>query len=144
VIAGPPDAPEDASRLRQLVESLGVADRVKLDLRFLARSELAEYVNRATACAYLPYDEDSLGYVAMEAATAAKPVITTHDSGGVLGLVLQRQTGWVVSPEPQALAEALAQASTNTTFVRELGVAARERWLSMGITWSNTIARLMS
>jgi len=143
VIAGPPDAPEDASRLRKLAESLGVADRVKLDLRFLARSELAEYVNRATSCAYLPYNEDSLGYVAMEAAAAAKPVITTCDSGGVLGLVLHRQTGWVVSPEPQALAEALAQASTNTTFVRELGVAARERWLRMGITWPNTIARLM-
>jgi glycosyltransferase involved in cell wall biosynthesis len=144
VIAGPPDTPEDASRLRKLVESLGVGDRARLDLRFLARSELAEYVNRATACAYLPYNEDSLGYVTMEAAMAAKPVITTHDSGGVLGLVRHQQTGWVVPAEPQALAEALVQASMPTASVRDLGIAARERWLGMGITWPNTIARLLS
>src|SRR5260370_11123739 len=63
VVAGPPETPEDANRLDCLVERLALRDRVKLDLRFLPRAELAEYVNHALAVAYLPYDEDSLGYV---------------------------------------------------------------------------------
>ncbi len=142
VVAGPPDTPEDATRLECLVERLALRDRVKLDLRFLPRAELAEYVNHALAVAYLPYDEDSLGYVAMEAATAGKALISTQDSGGVLGLAKHDQTGWVVQPEPQALAAAMMQAYGG--LAAELGHAARAVWTSMGITWPKTIERLLS
>lgn len=57
--------------------------------------------------AYLPYDEDSLGYVAMESATAAKALITTADSGGILGLVKNEETGWVAHPKADDLARAM-------------------------------------
>lgn len=143
VIAGPPDRPEDGLQLRQLVDSLGLADRVKLDLRFLPRLELAKYVNEALACAYLPYDEDSLGYVSMEAAAAGKALITTHDSGGVLGLARHRETGWVSAPNPEALADILTQAAANPELTRRVGLAARELWLSMEVNWQNTIERLL-
>src|SRR5262249_37701433 len=137
VIAGPPDVPEDATRLEALVERLALRDRVKLDLRFLPRGELADYVNHALAVAYLPYDENSLGYVAMEAATAGKPLISTPDSGGVLGLAKDNETGWIAQPEPQALADAMMQAYGGLP--AKLGAAARELWTSMGITWAKTI-----
>lgn len=143
VIAGPPDSPEDAERLAKLVNSKGLANRVKLDLRFLPRTELAKYVNSAVACAYLPFDEDSLGYVAMEAATASKAVITASDSGGVLGLVRHKETGWVSAPEPTALAATMATAFANLTETKKIGVAARLLWESMGITWPTTIDRLL-
>jgi glycosyltransferase involved in cell wall biosynthesis len=144
IVAGPPDTPEDGHRLVDLAQRLGLGNRVQLDLRFLPRYVYADYVNGATAVAYLPFDEDSLGYVAMEAATAGKALITTRDSGGVLGLVRHRQTGLVTDPSPSSLAEALMEVSANKSLTRKWGMAARELWESMGISWPQTISTLLA
>jgi glycosyltransferase involved in cell wall biosynthesis len=104
IIAGPPETDQDATLLRQLVEENGLADRVKLDLRFLPRKDLAAYVNNCRAVAYLPYREDSYGYVTMEAFEAGKPVITVQDAGELLDIVKDDRTGRVVDPSPGALA----------------------------------------
>ncbi|KMW47016.1 glycosyltransferase family 4 protein [Ralstonia insidiosa] len=144
VVAGPPDTPEDADKLARLVEHYGLQGRVHIDLRFLSRMELARYVNEATACAYLPFDEDSLGYVAMEAATAGKPIITASDSGGVLGLVRDGETGWVAEPTAESLAGALERACRDVESVRAMGLAARSLWTDMRISWPNTITRLLA
>ncbi len=98
VIAGPPAHAGVADQLRELVRQHSLEDRVTLDLDFLPREKLADYVNHALACAYLPIDEDAPGYVTMEAFHAGKAVITTTDAGGVLDLVRDGETGWVVSP----------------------------------------------
>ena len=110
VIAGPADTAADEHELRSAVTGLGLDDRVTLDIRFLDRAEYADYLNSSSLVAYLPFDEDSLGYVTMEAAAAGKPVLTTDDSGGVLQLVTHGKTGWVASPTPEALAGALDEA----------------------------------
>lgn len=144
VIAGPPDTPEDGRKLVELTQGLGLGDRVQLDLRFLPRRVYADYVNAASAVAYLPFDEDSLGYVAMEAATAGKALISTNDSGGVLGLVKHGQTGWVAEPNSKSLADAMAAVNKDSTFTRKLGLAARELWLAMGVTWPQTVETLLS
>lgn len=143
VVAGPPDGPEDASRLQRLVEQHGLQDRVHLDMRFLTRAELASYINEACAVAYLPFDEDSLGYVAMEAATAGKPIISASDSGGVLGLVHHLETGWVVDPVVESLVVALDLACRDTSSNQAMGQAARKLWGDMEISWPNTVARLL-
>ena len=144
LIAGPPDTPEDGQKLHKLTERFGLADRVQLDLRFLPRQTYADYVNAAAAVAYLPFDEDSLGYVAMEAATAGKALITASDSGGVLGLVKDRRTGWVADPTSASLAEVMAAVGADSATTARLGQAARELWLGMGITWPKTVERLLS
>lgn len=144
MIAGPPDAPDDARRLEHLVEQLGLGDRVRLDLRFLDRAEYARYLNAAQAVASLPYDEESFSYVAMEACTAAKALISTTDSGGVLGLVKDGETGWVTDPAPEALALALNGVFADAQRTRDLGMAARTLWTSMNITWPATIEALLS
>ena len=144
VVAGPPETPEDGLRLHRLVAQHGLQDRVKLDLRFLARTELARYVNEANACAYLPFDEDSLGYVAMESATASKPIISSVDSGGVLGLVHHLETGWVSSPNPESLAAALNQACLNNDATKKMGRAACKLWTDMEVSWPATIERLLT
>lgn len=143
VIAGPPDAPEDAAALVAKVAALGLSDRVKLDLRFLPRQTYADYVCGAAAVAYLPFDEDSLGYVTMEAALAGKALITTSDSGGILGLVKHRETGWVAEPNPASLGEAIADVFAQPQKTAERGVAARDLWLSMDINWPATVERLL-
>ncbi len=144
VIAGPPDAPKDGERLRRLVESHDLSHRVTLDLRFLPRRELAEYVNHATAVACLPYDEDSLSYVAMEASAAGKPLITTSDSGGVLGLARHLETAWVAAPDAASLAEGLSRLGTESSASLRMGAAARELWTSMELTWPDSVERLLA
>lgn len=143
IIAGPPDTKNDAVQLQKLIEKYQLGDRVKLDLRFLPRKEYAAYMNNACACAYLPYDEDSLGYVSMEAATAAKPIITLTDSGGILNLVKAGETGWVSEPCADELTKILNSACANSPRVQDMGIAARHLWKGFGITWPKTIERLL-
>lgn len=143
VVAGPPDSAKDEQLLFKLIERYGLSDRVKLDLRFLPRDELASYVNGSLACAYIPLDEDSLGYVSMEAATAGKAVITARDSGGILGLVQDGETGWIAEPEPKAIAETIASAYKEPRHTCMMGEATRKLWNSFGANWENTIDRLL-
>lgn len=143
VIAGPPDSEADADKLRQLVERYSLQNRVTLDLGFLPRSKYVSYVNKASAVAYLPFDEDSLGYVTMEAAMAGKPLISCSDCGGILGLAKHQETGWVVDPEVGLLAEVMSHVVTNPKKAREFGAVARELWLSYGVNWENTVEALL-
>jgi glycosyltransferase involved in cell wall biosynthesis len=144
VIAGPPDTPDDAATLCRLAAELGVKDRVTLDLRFLPRSELARLVNGASAVAYVPYDEDSLGYCTMEAFQAAKPILTTMDSGGLLDIVRDGDTGMVTAPHPEALGDALTALVKHPARAAQLGRAARAAMEAEALNWPSTIARLLA
>ena len=143
-IAGPPDEPGTALALARLAEAEGVADRLRLDLRFLPRAELAALVNETTAVAYVPFDEDSVGYVTMEAFQAGKPVVTTTDPGGVLDLVRDGSTGWVAPPHPEPLGAALAAAIADPGRARRRGAAAHVALEALGLTWPRTIERLLA
>ncbi len=142
VVAGPPDEPGDGPALQALAAELGVADRLTLDLRFLPRPELAALVNGATACAYIPFDEDSVGYVTMEAFEAGKPVVTTTDAGGVLEIVHHGHTGLVAEPAPEALGAALTAATASKAAA--LGLAGRRLLAERALTWPRTVERLLA
>jgi glycosyltransferase involved in cell wall biosynthesis len=143
VIAGPPDREEDGDTLRQLVEEHGLGDRVTLDMRFLSRQELAAYVNNCRAVAYLPFQEDSYGYVTMEAFEAGKPVITTSDSGELLAIVRDGETGRVMEPKPESVALAIAEYLGNEDRARDHGIAGQALWRSKEINWDENISRLL-
>lgn len=143
VIAGPPDIAGDAKRLQEEVESAGVADRVRLDLRFLPREELADIVNRSMAVIYAPFDEDSVGYVTMEAFWASKPVVTLSDSGGVLEIVRHGVTGLVASPNTESLAAAFRQIVRDPKEAAAMGLAGRRYLEAHGLSWDTVIRRLL-
>ena len=144
VIGGPPADAGVAEQLRELVRRHGLEERVTLDFGFLPREKLADYVNHALACAYVPLDEDAPGYVTMEAFHASKAVLTATDSGGVLDLVMDGETGWVVAPEPGALAGAIQRVFDDRASAGRSGAAARALLLHRNITWPKTIERLLS
>ncbi len=144
IVAGPPDSSDDAERLQSLAEQEGVSDRVQLDLRFLPREDLAALVNRALAVAYLPFDEDSLGYCTMEALQAAKPVLTVTDSGGVLDIVRDRDTGLVVEPEAEVLGSAMVELVEKPGLAGRLGRAGHAAMIGEKLNWPATIERLLS
>jgi glycosyltransferase involved in cell wall biosynthesis len=144
VIAGPPDSEMDAPELARLAAAAGVEDRLTLDLRFLPRIEMASLLNNAAAAAYIPFDEDSVGYVTMEAFQAGKPMITTTDSGGVLEIVRNGETGLVTEPNPESLGEALSAIMDNPSRATRLGQAGRAILDERELTWPRTIEMLLA
>lgn len=143
VVAGPADTPSDATHLQALVERYDLKDRVDLELGFLPRARVAKYVNDALACAYLPVDEDSVGYVTMEAFSSAKAMLTVSDSGGLLDIVHDGKTGLVAEPEPEKLAEAIDRLVTNRPATVKMGQEGHALWVGMNVTWPATIERLL-
>jgi glycosyltransferase involved in cell wall biosynthesis len=143
LIAGPPDSDADGDRLRGLITKYRLQDRVELKLDFHPREQLAQWVNRSLACAYVPFDED-YGYVTLEAFYAGKPVITTEDSGGVLDFVRDGATGRVTAPDATSLAAAIDEMATNPQSRRRWGEAARSHIHERNINWPETVKRLVA
>jgi glycosyltransferase involved in cell wall biosynthesis len=144
IVAGPPDTPDDANRLQEIVRRRKLEDRVTLDLGYHPLAKIAEYVNHARACASVSVDEDCLAYVTMEAASASKPVIALTDSGGVLQLVLDGETGCVASPDPESTAEAIDLLFSDPSRSAQMGRAARKLLDSFELTWPKTIEKLLA
>jgi glycosyltransferase involved in cell wall biosynthesis len=78
--------------------------------------------------------------VPYEAFLAEKPVVTTHDAGGPLEAVTNRETGLVVAPEPPALASALGWLDQHRDEAREWGV--RGKAIAETLTWDRVIDSL--
>ena len=143
VVAGPPENSDYAHRLEDIVTRNNLQSRVTLDLRFLPRETYAQYVNAARAVAYAPLDEDSVGYVTMEAFQAHKPVVSVSDSGGLLQIVIDKMTGLISPPTPEQLGEAFDRIASSTKDAIAWGHAGHDLWKDMKITWTDTINRLL-
>ena len=143
IIAGPPDSEDYAQSLRDLVARHALETRVELRFGFHPREQIAAWVNGSMACAYIPYDEDLLGYVTMEAFTAGKAALTTADSGGLLEIVTE-ETGFVAQPDAASIAEGLARLTADPAATERLGDAAAALWRERAITWPDTIEKLLS
>jgi glycosyltransferase involved in cell wall biosynthesis len=97
----------------------------------------------ALAVVYPPVDED-YGYVTLEAMLASKPVITCRDSGGPLEFVVDQSTGLITDPTPEALAAAFDFVWENRAEAKACGEAARDRYASLNLSWSNVIQKLLA
>jgi glycosyltransferase involved in cell wall biosynthesis len=87
-------------------------------------------------------DED-YGYVTLEAMLAHKPVIACADSGGPLEFLLNRETGLVCEPTPQALAAAMDELWEDRDLARRWGEAGRERYSDLRIDWATVLEMLL-
>jgi glycosyltransferase involved in cell wall biosynthesis len=144
VVAGPPDDLAAKTRLEDLVSRHRLQDKVELRFGFRHRNEIANLVNSAVCCAYMPIDEDSMGYVTMEAFEAAKPVVTTNDSGGLLEVVKDGETGYVTTAEPRSIASALEQIARQPVEAETRGRAARALLRSKQLSWPATVEQLLA
>lgn len=136
VIAG---AGQDRERLERLARSLRLGERVRF-LGWVDDETLLRLYAECFAVYYGPIDED-YGYTTVEAMQAAKPVITTDDSGGVLEFVRDGETGLVAPAEPGALAVAIARLYEDRALCQRLGKAGREGVAA--IRWDSAIERLL-
>jgi len=125
--------------LEATAQAAGVADRV-VWTGSIDAAQLVELYAGALAVVFPPYDED-YGYVTLEAFLAGKPVVTTTDAGGPLEFVEDGVTGFVVAPEPGAIADAIARLATDRRAAAGLGAAGNDR--ARTITWAGVVERLM-
>ena len=137
VIAG---AGQERGALAKLVRDLGLGDRVQL-LGWVDDETVIKLYAECFAVFYAPLDED-YGYATVEAFASAKPVVTAHDSGGVLEFVEDGVTGLVAGPDADALAAHITRLHNDRSLCTRLGQAGRAA--VKDIRWSTTIDRLLA
>ncbi len=142
VVAGAPDSPAIAQRVRQSIERWQLEDRVELIERFITDEEKLDLLARCRGSVYLPIDEDSYGYVCYEAAMSRKPSIAATDSGGALTLVDHGRTGLVTEPDQHALADAFDQLALHPERARIMGENARTAALELDLSWARVVKEL--
>ena len=130
---------EALASLQRLAQSLKVHDRVMFR-GWLADDELIELYAHARAVFYAPIDED-FGFATIEAFEAGKPVVTAHDSGAVLDFVRDGETGFVVPPDPRAIAARLDVLWQNSTLAHQLGMAGSG--MIKDISWQNVLRQVV-
>lgn len=126
---------------QQLIETLGVGDRVRLIGRFSEAEKYAYYAH-SLGVFFGPKDED-YGYITLESMLAAKPVITCTDSGGPLEFVQDQQTGFVVEPEAQQVADAIDKLYMHKQRSKDMGAAGKAAYNAANISWRNVAEQLL-
>ncbi|MFZ5815414.1 MAG: glycosyltransferase family 4 protein [Bacillota bacterium] len=124
--------------LESMIRRYGLDQKVSLLGRLPFPKLLGLYAG-ALAVYYAPIDED-YGLVTVEAFKSGRPVITAHDSGGVLEFTRDGETGCVVSPEPEQIAAAVDLLFENRSLAERYGQAGRE--LVTNINWDYALERL--
>jgi glycosyltransferase involved in cell wall biosynthesis len=89
------------------------------------------------------YDED-YGYVTLEAFLASKPVITHPDSGGPLEFVRHEDNGFVVDPDPSAIAACIRPLADNPAVARAIGGSGRATIDALGVGWDSVLEKLLA
>jgi glycosyltransferase involved in cell wall biosynthesis len=127
--------------LERLIFELNIHDRVRL-LGYVDDNEMRTWYANALGVFFGPYDED-YGYITLEAMLSSKPVITCSDSGGPLGFVIDGETGYVVSPNPDSVANAIEFLYADKQRAKRLGAAGREHYQALDISWNRVIETLI-
>ncbi len=143
IIAGNPDTEEELKQINRLIEEYNLKDKVKVIARWISEKEKNNLLADSLACLYIPYNEDSYGFVSLESYYSKKPIITCSDSGGTLELIKDGINGYISTPEPKALAEIMDKLYSNKKLTKKLGETGYEKLISMKIGWDNVIKKLL-
>ena len=135
-------AVSDPAYYESLIKQYDLADRVEIK-GFVQESEMIALYENALAVCYLPFDED-YGYVTLEAMLAARPVIVARDGGGPTEFVEDETEGFVVEPDPHALADRLDELFHDRERARKMGARGREKIEAMNLSWQYVVERIVS
>lgn len=126
---------------KKLIEDLNVSEKVSLIGSFSDEEKYVLYA-RSLAVFFAPYDED-YGYITLEAMLSSKPIITCKDSGGPLEFVEDEQTGFIIEPNPEIIAQKLDWLYYNKNRASELGQRGLEVYKNKNISWDNVVHKLL-
>jgi len=142
VIAGKPDSDEYGRQMLAAIERLGLRDRVQL-LGWVTEEQKADWMRGSCGAIYIPFDEDSYGFVTLEAFQSRKPLVTFTDSGGTHELVRHNRNGLIVEPSAAALADALERVWADKAAARTLGENGFATLGELRIDWEFILDRLL-
>jgi len=142
IVAGQPESQAYLDRLVSLVKNDHLEDKVDLKMRFVSEEEKISLYAGALATAYIPYDEDSYGYVSLESFHSRKAVITCSDSGGIREIVRDSISGYVVSPTPAALGKAMDLMMLDRPSTEQMGNQGLQEVVKRSISWDTVIREL--
>ena len=131
-----------AKQVTRTIRELGLEDRVILR-GLVSEDEKLDLYARCLAVYYGPYDED-YGYVTLEAFFASKPVLVLSDSGGPLEFVTDGETGYVVPPDADRIAQSLRSLLDRPELAVRMGQAAKASLSDKRLSWDYVIERLLS
>lgn len=140
--SGLPDSPPYQEHLVRLARALKIERRVEW-LGFLSDAEKIGTYARALAVVFPPFDED-YGYVTLEAMLASKAVITCQDSGGPIEFVRPGETGLVVAPQAEHLAQAMDALWQDRVCAASYGLEGRRHYDTLGLSWSHVVKTLLA
>jgi len=128
----------EVSRIRHLIEDLGLTERVEF-VPPQPHHLLSTYYRAADVC-LVPSRSESFGLVALEAAACGTPTVASA-VGGLLTLVEHGHTGYLVeSRDPEEYAAWVDTILGDPVLARRLSVSAAAR--ARTYTWSTSAARL--
>jgi glycosyltransferase involved in cell wall biosynthesis len=126
----------DEARLKQLA----AGDQRIVFLGYLTDRQMLDHYANCLAVPFVPYEED-YGLITIEAMRSSKPVLTTHDAGGVTEFVINGETGLVVAPDSKELANAIDYLCTHRAEAKQMGRNAARK--VSGIHWHPVAERLL-
>jgi glycosyltransferase involved in cell wall biosynthesis len=125
--------------LRALVRARGLEDRIAL-LGAAGEGEVLSGYAGSLAVFFCPLRED-YGLVTPEAFASGKAVITASDSGGPTELVRDGENGFVVAPDPRAIALRIDELAGDKALAERMGGAAFE--LGSRMRWDDAVEKLL-
>lgn len=125
--------------LESMIKKYKLQNKVLLK-GYVSEEEKVELYTNSIGVVFVPKDED-YGYITIEAYLSGRPVITALDSGGPLEFVEDGETGYIVSPEPQKIAQKIDSLFNDKDKARKFGKLGYEK--VKNINWDNVIEKLV-
>lgn len=141
-ISGKCDQPGYFEEIQKEIKKHNLTN-VKIENRWISDEEKRTIMSSSLAVLYIPYKEDSCGFVTMEGFYSKKPVISCTDSGGTVEFIDEGKTGFFVEPDPKQLAVVMDKLYFDKEMTKQMGKAAYEEIIKRDITWDKTIRRLL-
>lgn len=142
IIHGKCEQPEYYSLIEDEIKKHKLKN-VIIEDRWVSDEEKKQIMADSLAILYIPYKEDSCGFVTMEGFYSKKPVISCTDSGGTVEFIDDGITGFFVEPDPQKLAAIMDKIYKAKTIAKTMGESAYNEIIQRDITWDTTIRRLL-
>ena len=133
LIAGEPYM--SVSPYQELAKRLGVADRIIWHLRFIADQQVPLYFCAAD-CLVQPYRSASQSGVTPVAYHFDLPTLVTA-VGGLAEAVEEGKTGWIVQPQPHALAQGIQRAVSAPSLTESI------RYYKKKLSWAKFVEQTL-
>jgi glycosyltransferase involved in cell wall biosynthesis len=143
IIAGRCSEPAYLEQINAIIKDYDLHNRVQVIDEWISDDNKIRLMADCLGVMYIPYKEDSYGFVSMEGFYCSKPVIACSDSGGTEELIKDGLNGFIADSTPDAIAEAMDRLFEDKHMSERMGAAGRDEILRRDITWTSTIRRLL-